>query len=536
MNEQVKHFFHTRFITFFTFMLNYQLHGLDVTGYHVVNLAIHIINALLVYWLVVLTFKTPFFNFHPSSLIPHLLIALFSALLFVSHPIQTQAVTYITQRFTSLATLFYLLSLVMYVKFRTQNTEHKVQNTDKRQKIFSLSSVFWYLTSVLSAVLAMKTKEIAFTLPIIIVLYEIFFFSKSQNSETSSSMQNPPIPPLTKGGKGGFSCITRHAGLSDRQASRFLYFLFFLLTMLIIPLSLIGVNDRIDKLTEDLNEITKSGTSMSRWDYLFTQFRVIVTYVRLLFFPVNQNLDYDYPIYNSFLNPNVFLSFLFLLSIFGLGVYLFYYSKNPPSSPFYKGGIKGDQASPNSLTITHHALRIMAFGIFFFFITLSVESSIIPIEDIIFEHRLYLPSIGLIIAFVSAVFCFSPYLSSFNLQPSSFLSRHALRITVLLLTTSVIVLAIATYQRNSVWQDVFRLCEDMVKKSPKKARTHNNVGLAYYLKGETDKAIEHFQIALSLNPYYVPAHNNLYIAYTAKGWIKEGLQHFYIAQSLKPHR
>ncbi|MBI5195964.1 MAG: hypothetical protein HZA10_06550, partial [Nitrospirae bacterium] len=48
--------FKNRFIGFLTFALNYRLHGLDVTGYHAVNLIIHIINALLVYWLALLTF------------------------------------------------------------------------------------------------------------------------------------------------------------------------------------------------------------------------------------------------------------------------------------------------------------------------------------------------------------------------------------------------------------------------------------------------------------------------------------------------
>ena len=133
-------------------MLNYQLHGLDVTGYHVVNLAIHITNAILVYCLIILTFKTPWFNViasvakqsplneiasaenrhrnDSSVLFQPSLIAFFSALLFISHPIQTQAVTYLTQRFTSLATMFYLLSLVMYVKFRTQSTEHRAQRQE----------------------------------------------------------------------------------------------------------------------------------------------------------------------------------------------------------------------------------------------------------------------------------------------------------------------------------------------------------------------------------------------------------------------
>ncbi|MBI5408914.1 MAG: hypothetical protein HZA14_06075, partial [Nitrospirae bacterium] len=94
-----------RFIGYLTFALNYKIHGLSVTGYHIVNIAIHLINAFLVYFLVILTFKTP--NLKESSLkekSPY--IALFSALIFVSHPVQTEAVTYIFQRLASLTALF----------------------------------------------------------------------------------------------------------------------------------------------------------------------------------------------------------------------------------------------------------------------------------------------------------------------------------------------------------------------------------------------------------------------------------------------
>ena len=74
---------------------------------------------------------------------------------------------------------------------------------------------------------------------------------------------------------------------------------------------------------------------VSRWDYLNTQFRVIVTYIRLLFFPINQNLDYDYPIYRTFFTPPVFLSFLVLLGVFCWGIYLLYRSyKYRPGKPF----------------------------------------------------------------------------------------------------------------------------------------------------------------------------------------------------------
>ena len=95
-----------RYIGYLTFALNYRLHGLDVKGYHVVNIAIHFLNALLVYFLVLLTFRTPFLNppsppFAKGGRLNGNLIALFSALLFVSHPVQTEAVTYIFQRLAS---------------------------------------------------------------------------------------------------------------------------------------------------------------------------------------------------------------------------------------------------------------------------------------------------------------------------------------------------------------------------------------------------------------------------------------------------
>ena len=92
--------FRHRYIGYLTFAINYWFHKLDVTGYHLVNIAIHIINGLIVYWLVILTFRTPFLY---SSILKERSteIAFFASLLFTCHPLQTQAVTYIWQRVTS---------------------------------------------------------------------------------------------------------------------------------------------------------------------------------------------------------------------------------------------------------------------------------------------------------------------------------------------------------------------------------------------------------------------------------------------------
>lgn len=165
----------------------------------------------------------------------------------------------------------------------------------------------------------MKTKEIAFTLPVVIILYEFIFFE-------------------------------------GKIRRRLLHLTPLCLTILIIPLSLIGVDKHLGDLIGAMNEATRAEADILRWDYLFTQFRV--------------------------------------------------------------------------------------------------ESSVIPTWDVIFEHRVYLPSVGAIIAFSTVVF----YAFQFT-DPLSLAGRHRRAIhrffptVYLLLTTLVIALSIATYQRNAVWQD-----------------------------------------------------------------------------------
>ncbi len=500
VDETLYHGFKTRYIGYLSFALNYKIQGLKVSGYHIVNTATHIINALLVYWLVLLTFKTPFFSRIRKSTQPPfnsplakgghrgvregqrgILTALFSALLFALHPVQTQAVTYIVQRFTSLATMFYLLTLVMYIQWRfmSQNTEHRTclpdrqaclpdrqaQSTDK--KIVNLKSALWYLCSVFSAVLAMKTKEIAFTLPVIIILYEFMFFE----------------------GKG---------------IRRILYLFPFLLTMFIIPLSLMGAGRPLGELISDVSEATRAMTTVSRLDYLFTEFRVITTYIRLIFIPVNQNLDYDYPLYSSFFNLGVFFSFIFLLSVLCAGVYCFYHSR-----------------------ITHHGLRLIAFGIFWFFITLSVESSVIPIVDVIFEHRLYLPSIGIFLAINTSLFIGAGEVKD-RWKGIGSAVIGALVIIIFVLTG-------ASYARNRVWKDEVSLWEDVVRKSPDKARAHEGLGFAYQSWGLIDRAIEEYRIAIKLDPSYQLAHGNLANAYQSQGFIDRAIEEWQVAIKLAPY-
>ncbi len=454
----VKSLFKTRFIGYLSFAADYWLHGLDVTGYHVINLLIHIINAILIYWLVLLTFQTPFFSKHQNADKSALLVAFFSALLFVCHPVQTQSVTYIVQRFTSLATLFYILSIVSYVKSRVCN--------------MFMARYFFYSVSLISAILAMFTKEISFTLPLVITLYDFCFFQ-------------------------------------DTFKKRILYLLPILLTSLIIPIVLVGFNIfLLDINSIDNSLLFVSGRTISKTDYLFTQFRVIITYIRLLLFPVSQNLDYDYPIYHSFFTSAVFLSFIMLSLIFTAAMYLFHLSRIPQNKYRY-------------------CYRIIAFGIFFFFIALSVESGIIPIFDVIFEHRIYLPSIGLIISIVASLILLRGILKAKKI--------YIFKTIIPLLIAIVFVFSVAAHARNETWKTAIGLWEDSAIKSPNKPRPHYNLCLLYLGQGRYDDAIKECTIAINKNHDFADAHNNLGVAYRRIGQSDLAMTEFQTAARLTPN-
>ena len=451
-------FLRTRYVGYLTFALNYQIHGFDVLGYHIVNVTLHILNAVLVYLLVQLTFKTPFLKEAPlrnhSSQ-----VALFSALLFVSHPVQTEAVTYIFQRHASFVTLFYVGSLVCYALWRLKG-EGKEASKWERLSVYGLS--------LLSCVLAMKTKENAFTLPIVLLLYECFFFKGSITSRVI------PLVP-------------------------------FLLTLVIVPFTLLGgekpLGQMMDRILDPSSLLTKG---VAKETYLLTQFRVMVTYLRLLLIPANQNLDYDYPIFSNLLTPEVLVSLLLHLALLGMAIYLFLKSKS-----------------------TLRDWRVISFGILWFYVTLSVESSIIPLKMIICEYRIYLPSSGFFVAVVSLIFL---GVARFE-GPSGRVKRYV----VVFLACVVGLFTVLTFARNSLWTDRVRLWEDTARKSPANARSRYNFGLALARQGRFDEATKEFQTTLNLNPQEAKAHLNLGLIYDRQNRPEEALRELQLALELEPN-
>jgi tetratricopeptide (TPR) repeat protein len=514
----------SRYIGYLTFAMNYKLHGFDVFGYHIVNLAVHIINAILVYFLVLLTFSTPYFKKIHTPAGPLFtarssrFFALAVSLLFVAHPLQTEAVTYVFQRFASLVSMFYLLSLVLYIKGRQIQVEARVKvEKDSNSTLrphSPASALTCFILSFLSAVLAMKTKENAFTLPIVITLYEFLFFSG-------------PVK-------------TRLLRLAP-----------FLLTMLIVPLTIMGTGSTPGEIISQVKDPASMGfITPTPADYLFTQFRVIVTYLRLLFWPSGQTLLYNYPIYQSFFTPPVLFSFLFLASLFGAALYLVYKSQSAERREHSEKGNGQSAESSSPMPYAPYAMRLVAFGILWFFITLSVESSIIPIPMAINEYRVYLPSVGFFIAIMSGAMLFFQRFFIKNATTASSLrggdkgegdlriTDHGSRITVFavaLFALIILALASATYARNNLWKDKVSLWQDVVSKSPDFPLGYNNLGLVYEELGEREKAILQFRKAAQIDSNYASTYINLGYTLAAMGRLDEAIREYEAVLHLEPN-
>ena len=448
----------TRYITLLTFALNYWVNGYSTFGYHLVNILIHVFNTWLVFGLIMTIFSTPVMEGYikEDRRVKFQFLAITIATLFAVHPVQVQAVTYITQRFASLATFFYLLSILTFIRARLCWSRG-----DGKGWVF-------YILSILSAILSQKTKEISFTLPFVIAICEFIFFSSKD-------------------------------GLNRR--GRLLYLLPFVLLLPIIPVGLFGPEIGILRKGAGIEEEIRSLqvqelVSLSRYEYLLTQFRVIMTYLRLLVLPVGQNLLYDYPHYRTILDIEVILSILFVATLLTWSVYLFRRSRR--------------ERDPYGL--------IVSFSVFWFFITISVESSIIPIKDVIFEHRLYLPSVGAFTV-MGAVF--------FYLTDSALIGDRTRRFVRLITVIVVVsVFSLATYLRNEVWKDDVTLWQDVARKSPALAKAQNNLGDALMKKGRYDEAIKALGLAVKADPWYVEPHYNLGICYLRKGLLRKAISEF----------
>jgi len=422
----------TRFLTTFSFVLNYHWGGLNPVGYHIVSLLLHLATTLMFWQLMLLLTEDAWISF-------------LGAAIFLLHPLQTQAVNYIYQRGVLFTAFFYISSLVFFIK----------SNRPKGQ--------YYYVASLFCMVLSLFSKENAVTLPVMMLLYQWIWVKPKE-------IKGPKIWP-------------------------------FFLTLFILPL--VWLAPRLSHIKDFLH-----GTSngISPIIYALTQSKVILTYLKLLIIPVHQRIEYDYSLVNGF-DMSVSLSLIVILGLIAIGF------------------------------LIRERFKLISFGIFWFFLTLLPESSFWPNNDVIYEHRVYLPLAGF--AFFLSGLIFALFKDK----------QRSMGIRILL-----IVLAIyggLTYQRNKVWHDELSLWDNTVQESPKSWRAYLNRGAAYqnlgdlphamadynmiialgrldpiglsnrgliFAKwGQFDLAMANYNLAIHIEPSYMGAYNNRGLLYAEEG-------------------
>lgn len=219
----------------------------------------------------------------------------------------------------------------------------------------------------------------------------------------------------------------------------------------------------------------------SPWLYLITQPFVITYYFGSLFLPVHLSADTDWQLLQDIWDIRFFIGMLFIIAMLAIA---FYCSKKA-------------------------SLRPVSFGIIWFFLALVPSSSIIPLGEVMNDHRMFFPFIGLVMAVVWGL---GLVVKKYN---EIYEKYQTLLISIVVLILSGY--AIGTYQRNKVWKTEESLWYDVTIKSPENYRGLMNYGLAKMGKGEYNIAEKYFLRALAGTPDYGTLHINLGVLKEATG-------------------
>jgi Tfp pilus assembly protein PilF len=245
-----------------TIAVNYVLGGTDPRGYHAVNIAIHILAGLTLFGIVRRTLAMPLLRGRiAAAAIP---LALAVALVWIVHPLQTAAVTYVIQRTEALVGLFYLLTL--YCVIRGAESGH---------------SWHWYAAAVVACFLGMGTKEVMVTAPVVVLLYDRTFLSGSFKA-----------------------AVVRRWGL----------YLAMTATWGVVAWTLVSTGFHTGSAGSGAGGFTPIA-------YAMTQPGVIVHYLKLAIWPSGMSLDYGWPVADSLSDivlPAIVVAMLAGLAIWGL--------------------------------------------------------------------------------------------------------------------------------------------------------------------------------------------------------------------------
>lgn len=388
-------------VSAFTFAVNWYLSPGNVFIFHLTNLLLHLGVFVVLYHIILQLQRLEQFS-HLSSHQSRM-IALGAAILWALNPIQTQAVTYIVQRMAVLVALFSALGMLSYIKFRMNPKEWL--------------HLGW---AVLCFFLALGAKENGLLFPVSLLLVELLFFQSSKVMRLDTRL-------VAAGLILGAACC--------------------LLFVYYNPATLPWLD--------------YSARSFTLHERVLTEFRVVVHYLSLIFYPSPDRLAllHDVELSQSLFSPLTTLwAVLFIVALLGSAV------MRVTKSPVY------------------------SFAVLYFFLNHLVESTVVPLE-IVFEHRNYLPSL----------FLFWPL----ALFVGSKVSLHAPRLqrggVYAVFIVIILCFAYWTQSRNVVWQTERSLCMDTHQKAPGQARPAYCLGNLAADEGDYLGAIDFFEKSLNLN-------------------------------------
>ena len=255
-------------LSYLSFALNYKVNGMDVFWFHVVNFIIHYLAAVFLFLFIYNTLKLPLLR-EKYSLIAYP-VALLSTFFWALNPVQVTSITYVVQRMASMVGLFYIMSMYFYLKGRT------AQN--------SISSISFFILSLIAGFAAVLCKENAVMLPVSILLFDLFLIQgvTKENIKIFSKILSLPLLLILIIGliyTGGFSNALGGYEIRD----------------------------------------------FSMMQRLLTEPRVILFYLSLLFYPISSRLTllYDIEVSRSLLYPwTTIPSILLILFIIGFAFYI----------------------------------------------------------------------------------------------------------------------------------------------------------------------------------------------------------------------
>ncbi len=377
-----------RKLAYVSFALNYLAGGDSVVGYHLVNVAIHAACGLLCVLFFYQTLSCGWLEARYGA--QKFWIAWAAAFLWVAHPIQVNAVTYIVQRMTSLAVFFALLTMVNWMALRK----------GWRQGCY-IRSGFYGIAAIIAWLLGLSCKENVAIVPFLILVHEFFLLRKG-------------------------TCRIQWRWIIVSAT-----------TLLMIGFYFLG-SDPFQGIIQGY-----AARDFTLFQRLMTETRVLWFYLYLFFVPLVSNfaLFHDFQISTGLLTP---VTTLLSTVCWMVGLIIIWWNRKK--------------------------WPVLTWMALWFLCAHLVESTVIALE-LVFEHRMYLPSIAL---------SFGIVLFGFDLLDGKIPRYGIISIFMLIL----IVLGSATYVRNMEFGDAIRLYRSELEKYPASQRIKLSLAIALNQKGQ----------------------------------------------------